>query len=710
MQETESGFVALYHAVRHGTFALAVLALTACGGDNGSDSAAPTPPAAGSTPTPSATPQPTAAPSPSASPQPSATPISSVTGARWSDPAAWGGVIPPVGSAVVIPAGKSMVLDVPVDLASLRIEGQLQFDPAKEIELRAGSIQLAGPSARLAAGSESAYHPSRATITLTGARTAQTQQGCGDKSICVMGGSLELFGEPRMSWTRLNASVAAGATQLTLADAPNWRAGDQIVIAPTGVDPFEAEVRTITAVNSRTVTLDKALAYPHFGQTQTYDGITIDTRAEVGLLTRNVVIRGDDASTAAAFGAHVMVMAGGKARISGVEMYRVGQKALFGRYPFHWHMAGDVDGQYFKNSSIHTAYNRFLTIHGSNRALVENNVAYDTIGHGFFLEDGVEVKNVLQGNLGILVRQAKAGEEVRPEFQWPAFVKSDLLPAVFWISHPDNVLRNNVAAGAENGFGFWLSYFEKPTGLSTGSAILPRSAPFGEFSGNVAHSISKNNVYQADYSVQGSGLMMDEYTGVQPARIQDFTVYNVNTLGVWAPNVVMTGLKIADAPYGVLAVGNPVIEDALFVGRTANNRITEAFDPAQNFLDTSDSFAISAATLGMEVRRTRFVNYAGNNNGLNGASTSAAITQRHYHDAARFKLSASRFINTQAFQANPEYDNAPPTSLTDQTWWDDLDGSVSGTPASYRGYGTAGNRAGCTVQASWRLYICPLTP
>ncbi|MFM2399957.1 MAG: hypothetical protein RL341_2114, partial [Pseudomonadota bacterium] len=372
---------------------------------------------------------------------------------------------------MLIPAGKSLVLDVPVNLASLQIEGQLQFDPTKDVELRAGSINLTGPSARLAAGSESAYHPSRATITLTGARTAQTEQGCGNKAICVMGGSLELFGEPRLSWTRLNATAAAGTTQLTLADAPNWRAGDRIVIAPSGVDPFEAEVRTVTAVSGRTVTVDKALTYPHFGQTQTFDGVTIDTRAEVGLLTRNVVIRGDDASAATGFGAHVMVMGGGKAQISGIEMYQVGQKALLGRYPFHWHLAGDVNGQYFKNSSIHTAYNRFLTIHGADRALVENNVAYDTIGHGFYLEDGVEVKNVLQGNLGILVRQARKGEEVRPEFQWPAFVKSDRMPAVYWISHPDNILRNNVAAGAENGFGYWLSYFEKPTGLSQGSAI-----------------------------------------------------------------------------------------------------------------------------------------------------------------------------------------------------------------------------------------------
>lgn len=57
----------------------------------------------------------------------------------------------------------------------------------------------------------------------------------------------------------------------------------------------ENEVRTIESVSSdgKTLTLTEALSYTHLGVTVTLsDGTKIEGRAEVGLLTRNVVIRG----------------------------------------------------------------------------------------------------------------------------------------------------------------------------------------------------------------------------------------------------------------------------------------------------------------------------------------------------------------------------------------------------------------------------------
>lgn len=61
----------------------------------------------------------------------------------------------------------------------------------------------------------------------------------------------------------------------------------------------------------------------------------IDERAEVGNLTRNIVIRGveDLLWKDNGFGAHVMVMYPGIARVSGVEFYRVGQAGELARYP-----------------------------------------------------------------------------------------------------------------------------------------------------------------------------------------------------------------------------------------------------------------------------------------------------------------------------------------------------------------------------------------
>ena len=69
-------------------------------------------------------------------------------------------------------------------------------------------------------------------------------------------------------------------------------------------------------------------------------------------------------------------------------------------------------------ASIWDSDNRWLTIHGTNYLVVRDCVGYQSVGHGFFLEDGTEVYNVLDRNLavGAAPRQAaaQAGAAVRP--------------------------------------------------------------------------------------------------------------------------------------------------------------------------------------------------------------------------------------------------------------------------------------------------------
>ena len=57
--------------------------------------------------------------------------------------------------------------------------------------------------------------------------------------------------------------------------------------------------------------------------------------------------------------------------------------------------------------SIHDSDNRFLTVHGTDYLVVRDNVGYRCAGHGFFLEDGTEVYNVLDRNLAVLATAAK---------------------------------------------------------------------------------------------------------------------------------------------------------------------------------------------------------------------------------------------------------------------------------------------------------------
>lgn len=53
---------------------------------------------------------------------------------------------------------------------------------------------------------------------------------------------------PKTTWTRLGSSALAGSDSLQLQgnDYPDWGVGDEIVIAPSGYDPEESEIRTIT--------------------------------------------------------------------------------------------------------------------------------------------------------------------------------------------------------------------------------------------------------------------------------------------------------------------------------------------------------------------------------------------------------------------------------------------------------------------------------
>lgn len=110
-------------------------------------------------------------------------------------------------------------------------------------------------------------------------------------------GTVDLHGKPiSQMWTHLNATANSGSSQISLRQPVNWIIGNQIVIATTGdyESQGESEVRTITSVSSDglTLTLDTPLNYTHLGITQSVGSTTIELRAEVGLLSHNVVFQG----------------------------------------------------------------------------------------------------------------------------------------------------------------------------------------------------------------------------------------------------------------------------------------------------------------------------------------------------------------------------------------------------------------------------------
>lgn len=301
----------------------------------------------------------------------------------WSDPETWGGFLPEEGDTVVIPSGKRILLDVdPPPLTGLQIDGTLIFDD-RELNLFANWIMVYG---ELRIGSEGWPHQRRAVITLTDGGADENVMGLGTKFLAVMSsGALELHGEWRPGWAKLNATAEPGATRIIVERAVNWQFGDRIVLAPSEGEPGEAEERFVIAVNGNLVTLDRPLRHRHWGVLEYLEGVALDERAEVGLLTRNIVLQGHN-EPGSDFGGCLLVMPGAKIRVEGLEATGLGQRGRMERYPVQCFAGAEMFGSYLRHSSLHHNFRHGVWAHRTRGLQMKNNVIYDVLDDAYFLQ------------------------------------------------------------------------------------------------------------------------------------------------------------------------------------------------------------------------------------------------------------------------------------------------------------------------------------
>lgn len=532
---------------------------------------------------------------------------------NWSDANSWSnGMVPIAGDSVIIPEGQTIILDVsPPALSGLTINGELRF-AEQTLSLTSAWIMVHG---RLAIGSQAQPFPRThtATITLTGTNMNDPgTMGMGTRGIVVHGGTLDLYSNyPKPTWTQLNATAAAGTSSLTLKESVDWSSNAQIVIAPT--DFYNVDGRTekinLASASGTSVNLANPLNHNHWGRLQyvqnnsgnaiTYSPTTavtnkvIDERAEVGNLTRNIVIQGaDDALWQSdLFGAHVMIMYPGVAHVDGVEFTRVGQAGRLGRYPFHWHLwsyntngslRGSATGQFVKHSSIHNSGQRCIVIHGTNGVTLEDNICYDITGHGIFLEDAVERDNVIERNLVLKVKEvAERHKMLEHERQGHRAG-----PSGFWITNPHNIIRNNTVADTER-LGFWFALPARPLGLSSNVNIRPQHYPFGVFDNNVAHSTLAEGLLFDNVPIDDQGNTSDltyiplvggaSGNASDPFQLNGMTIYKVgvqNNGPIWERITGGTLNNFVIADFGGRAFNGAsrcAITNNLIVGSTRNN-------------------------------------------------------------------------------------------------------------------------------------------
>lgn len=430
----------------------------------------------------------------------------------------------------------------------------------------------------------------------------------------------------------ISIDTITNSTILELADSPvGWGPMDRVVVASTDYSMQEAEEFTLLPCSTCTLNQVRVQGKPkfiHIGEE--VDGV--DMRAEVGVLSRNILIRGEMESgcygneackffSFDTFGGHLKVERGFRSvHISGVELQHMGQQTM-GHYPVHFHMDGDVDekGGYdpptsVSDLSIHHSFSRCVTIHGTNGLLVKDVVGYDTLGHCFFTEDGAEERNTFDHCLGLMVRagtllpsdrDSKMCRDIT-EGAYPGYVPNPRqdcsATSTFWIANPNNNLINCAAAGSEE-TGFWFLFHHVPTGPSEGLYSPGRTehTPLGQFTNNRAHSnyragmILDNGVKttQANDKDKRPFLSLigarygphqdaDPFKPRVPALIHHFVAFKNQDHGAWlrGGDVWLDDCQFADNGIGLtLASGGTFPDDdgshqqvmnSLFVGESKN--------------------------------------------------------------------------------------------------------------------------------------------
>ena len=337
------------------------------------------------------------------------------------------------------------------------------------------------------------------------------------------GGTLQLFGAKGMtkgsiadasaasgtSWARLDVTAAKGDTSITLDRAVDWEAGDQIVVTTTDFLPGHSEQRQIAGISTSgdksIITLTAGLTYKHNGEAYDltpYDlsaqGITrktVETRAAVALLTRNIRIvsagkvvgedlpAADSTDTNRYFGGQTVIRQGfTKVQIQGVEFYQMGQGGMLAHSPllFLGVFNPPTDSTTFvRDCSVWDSMTRWIEVRGAQNLLLERNVGYKSIGHGY-MSAGFEANNAYRANIGIYARPAlkyfRGSSKYTDAYNYPdnprnvpgvyaqtpgsrdcytgtdnkdMATQSDYVtPAVFLIANPYNTYEHNMAVGA----------------------------------------------------------------------------------------------------------------------------------------------------------------------------------------------------------------------------------------------------------------------
>ena len=394
-------------------------------------------------------------------------------------------------------------------------------------------------------------------------------------------------------------------------------------------------------------------------------------------------------------------------------------------------------------------------------------MTYNTVGHCFFLEDGAEHGNQFVHNLAIQIKchtskacaptnLAANGENMGSNSLNRATYRADsmsgkdtLLPSdntvtAYWITNPDNVFIDNVAAGSDEN-GFWWSLPEHPQGKFEGTEISkatwPRRTRMAEFRGNVAHSnfdgfmLDRNINLEGVFGLAGPSHIAkenpaDENSKSVESLLADLTAYKNRNGGVWSRGElhVFRNCKAADNAIGFTSstgsfgadTFTSLVVDSLFVGETDN--IGNPVTPEEKAYGRSlpkrliPDFPIRAYEYydyRHDVVNTTFVNFQDNKQRGSGALswllfTGAGVTTENTVKSAKYINAKPVYFPKidSRFDSDNRSGSAYRTAAIH-----DLDGSTTGIPDSYVLIHDGENDSvatddTCEIHPTWNASVC----
>ena len=361
---------------------------------------------------------------------------------------------------------------------------------------------------------------------------------------------MQLHGAPLShTWVKLGNDVEPGDERVVLRHAvTGWRVGDEVIVTGSkrkqrsgGTFRGDAagqatEKRRITKIEGQTLHLDKPLDNEHFGSGE--------FRSEVANLSRNVII---ESANPGGVRGHTLYHRFSQGGISYARFAHLGKENVLGRYAIHYHLVGDtMRGSGVIGASIVDSHNRWITIHGTEYLVVRDCVGYQSVGHGYFLEDGTEVFNLLDRNLAV---QAYEGRRL-PKQVLP-FDPND--GAGFWWANGRNTLTRNVTCENDQ-YGYRYDSQKRSNFDSNLSIRMPsgdyqvtdiRTVPISRFSDNESHT-------EGLYSIAVAGTDGAGPDTRHPHRLANLKIWHTHyALRSQLPTMLVENVKIHHAAYGI---------------------------------------------------------------------------------------------------------------------------------------------------------------